>query len=192
MHMKRIIKLICLTLIISVVCVLMSSCISNRNKPDYLLMGAKDNGFVPSYRAYYAITGDTIKKIPQFKYENYIYKDDHYKSFNEEFSNYDVVADSPDPSEWNFELMYYDNEPYDTDALIKHLQDMNVSYMGNVYILVLWFDEYVIVEVTNLDDTNTVLGETFGLFRNGKMIDLPAGTDLSSIRTYYRYEQDAK
>lgn len=190
--MNRTTKLVCMILILSVSCVLLSSCATSKNRPDYLLEGARDNGFVPSYRAYYAITGDTIKKIPKFMYENYIYKDDHYKSFNEEFSNYDVVADSPDPSEWDYELMYYSNEPYDTDDLISHLQDMNVSYTGEVFVLVLWFDEYVIVEVTSLSDNNTVLGETFGLFRNGQMIDLPEGTDLSSIRTYYRYEHDAK
>ena len=187
----RVIKLICLIIIISSASALLSSCMTGKSRPDYLLEGARDNGFVPAYRAYYAIEGDNIKKISKSKYENYIYKDDHYKSFNESFTNYDVVAGSEDPSEWEYEIKYYSDDPYEIDALIGLLQDMNVSYTGNVFILVLWFDEYVIVEVTSLDGTNTVLGETFGLFRDGRKLDLPEGTDLSSIRTYYRYEQDA-
>lgn len=188
----RTIKLICLIIIFSVAGMLLSSCATGNSRPDYLLEVARDNGFVPAYRAYYAIEGDTIKKISKSRYEKYIYKDDHYKRFNESFSNYDVVASSEDPAGWEYELKYCSDDPYDTDVLIGHLQDMNVSYTGNVYILVLWFDDYVIVEVTNLDDTNTVLGETFGLFRDGRKLDLPSGTDLSSLRSYYRYEQDPK
>ena len=185
----RVIRAFCMILIMSVTCALLSSCAADQYKPAYLLEGARDNGFVPSYRAYYAIDGDTIEKISKTRYENYIYKDkdDHYKSFNAEFSNYDIAASTDDPSEWDYEVKYYGTEPYDTEALKKHLKDMNVSYTGNVYILVYWFDEYSIVQVTNLTDNNTVLGEMFGLFRNGNKIDLPDGTDLSSIRTYYRY-----
>ena len=188
---SRVIRLICMLLFIAVTCVFLSSCVTTQSRPDYLLEGARDNGFVPAYRAYFAIEGDTVKKISSYKYENYIYNDDHYKAFNTEFSNYDVIASTDDPSEWEYELKYYADEPYDTDALISQLQDMNVSYTGNVYILVNWFDDYVIIHATSLDDNNTVLGEAFGMFKGGKKIDLPAGIELSSIRTYYRYEPDA-
>ena len=61
----------------------LTSCGKDTTSPDYLLEGARDNGFVAAYRAYFAIDDNNITKISKKKYENFIYYD--------KIDNYDPV-----------------------------------------------------------------------------------------------------
>ena len=75
---------------IAVLCLYMTSCLTSKPKPDYLLMGARDNGFVAAYRGYYAITGNSVEKISKTTYENYIYRDDNFKMIGTDIISWDV------------------------------------------------------------------------------------------------------
>ena len=172
---------------LAVLCLCMASCGMSGPKPDYLIMGARDNGFVAAYRGYYAITGNKVEKISKSTYENYIYKDDHYKMIGDDIISWDVTADSEDPSEWVFEKLSYTDTVYDMDTLISQLDEMDLSYTGDLYVQVTFFDDCVIIEVDSLDDS-TITSESFAVFRNGEKLDFPDNYDLSSIRDVYKYE----
>ena len=66
-------KLLKTVSVISTLLVLLTACGTNSSKPDYLLEGARDNGFIAAYRGYYAIKDETVKKISKRKYERYIH-----------------------------------------------------------------------------------------------------------------------
>ncbi len=158
-------------------------------KPDYLLEGARDNGFVAAYRAYTGISGDKVKKIPGFRFENLVYlnKDVEYDHVSYEFHTYHGKAKTADPDTWEIEQNQYDEEFFDIPSVVESIKQMGLSYTGNVYILVTEFDDYRIVQVESLgDDNSTILDESFALFRNGSRIDLPENVKLDSIRTIYK------
>ena len=119
-------------------------------------------------------------------YEDYIKKDDQYKTISTSVCDFNVTAGSSDPAEWEYEIKYFDEEPYDTDVLKTQLKEINVHYVGEVYILITTFDGYVILQVDNTTENQS----TYGMFRDGKHMTLPAGTDLSSLETFYKYGGD--
>lgn len=158
-------------------------------KPDYVIEGARDNGFVAAYRAYTALTDESAKKIPGFRFENLVYSnvDVEYEHVNFDFHTYKGKAETTDPDTWEIEHNQYDEEWFDIPSVIESLKKMDLSYTGDVYIIVTEFDDYRIVQVESLgDDNSTILDESFALFRNGSRIELPENVKLDSIRTIYK------
>ena len=182
---NKLVKVIGCAAVSAITCATLASCGSSGPNPDYLIMAA-DDSTMPVYRAYYAVYGDSLQNITKGAYENYISKDDQYKTIGTSICDFNVTAGSSDPSEWEYEIKYFDEEPYDTDVLKTQLKEMNVHYVGEVYILITTFDGYVILQVDNTTENQS----TYGMFRDGKQMTLPAGTDLSSLETFYKYGGD--
>lgn len=182
---NKLVKVIGCAAVSAITCATLASCGSSGPNPDYLIMAA-DDSTMPVYRAYYAVYGDSLQNITKGSYEDYIKKDDQYKTISTSTCDFNVTAGSSDPAEWEYEIKYFDEEPYDTDVLKTQLKEMNVHYVGEVYILVTTFDGYTIIEVDNTTENQS----TYGMFRDGKQMTLPAGTDLSSLETFYKYGGD--
>lgn len=182
---NKLVKVIGCAAVSAITCTTLASCGSSGPNPDYLIMAA-DDSTMPVYRAYYAVYGDSLQNITKVAYENYISKDDQYKTIGTSICDFNVTAGSSDPAEWEYEIKYFDEEPYDTDVLKTQLKEMNVHYVGEVYILITAFDGYVILQVDNTTENQS----TYGMFRDGKQMTLPAGTDLSSLETFYKYGGD--
>ena len=182
---NKLVKVIGCAAVSAITCATLASCGSSGPNPDYLIMAA-DDSTMPVYRAYYAVYGDSLQNITKGSYEDYIKKDDQYKTISTSTCDFNVTAGSSDPAEWEYEIKYFDEEPYDTDVLKTQLKEMNVHYVGEVYILVTTFDGYTIIEVDNTTENQS----TYGMFRDGKQMTLPAGTDLSSLNTFYKYGGD--
>ncbi|MCR5213072.1 MAG: hypothetical protein K6E10_01530 [Eubacterium sp.] len=171
------------------VCVFLTSCSVNGSNPEYLLEGASDNGFVASYRAYFAIENKSVTEISKTKYENFIYKDkeDHYKIVPQVYYSFEVNAKTKDPSDWEYEQSKYNDETYDIDILKNQLLDMGISYEGEIDIQITEFDEYYLIEVTSLDDNNTIIDSKYAIFNNGEKLSMADDIDLSSISDIYKY-----
>ncbi len=167
----------------------LTACRDDGVKPDYLLEGARDNGFVPAYRAYFAIKDNKVTEISKAKYENYIYKDDdHYKIVTKSYYLFEVNAETNDPSDWEYEQNKNNDEMYDTEILKNQLLDMNVNFEGNVDIQITEFDEYILIEVANMNDANTVINSKYAVFHDGEILSMPDDIDLSSIRDIHKYK----
>lgn len=54
---------------IVMICFSSFSC-AGKKTPAYLLVGSEDNGWVPSYRAYFSVDGDEAKKISKHRFES--------------------------------------------------------------------------------------------------------------------------
>ena len=184
---NKLVKVIGCAAVSAITCTALTSCGSTGPNPDYLIMGAEEGG-TPVYRAYYAVYGNSIQNITKGAYEDYISKDDNYKTISTSTCDFDITAGSSDPAEWEYEVKYFDEEPYDTDVLKTQLKEMNIHYVGEVYILVTTFDGYVILQVNNKTENQS----TYGMFKDGKQMTLPAGTDLRSLVTFYRFEGDTQ
>lgn len=167
---------------------LLTACSANNSSPEYLLEGARDNGFVASYRAYFAIENGNIFKITKAKYENYIYREDnkHYKLVPKEQYCFKAHAEDSDSLKLEYEQKYPENPVYEIDMLTKQLSMMDISYSGNSDIQIIKFDDYYLIEVENLDG-NTVIASAYAIFHNGEKLSMEEGIDLSSIRNIYKY-----
>ena len=164
-----------------------TACSAGGGKPDYLIRASRDNGFVPAYRAYFAIKDDKLTKISSYRFEKLLYGNSDYSMIPEEYYSFDVYAETGEPSEWEYEQNKYNDVQYDEEILIGQLEEMGVSYTGNIYILVTEFDDYAVIEVTDLeDDSSTIVSSSYGLFKDGRMLDLPDKIDLSSVNDFYR------
>ena len=128
-----IIKTISVISALFICCVLLTSCSANESYPEYLIEGARDNGFVASYRAYFAIENGSVNKISKTKYDNLIYKDndDHYKVVPKEYYSFEVNAETNDPSEWEYEAHNSGDDVYDTDVLVEQLKVMEIMGLIN-------------------------------------------------------------
>ncbi len=178
--------------IISIVfaaCVFMTSCGANESNPEYLLEGARDNGFIAAYRAYFAIENNRVSEISKTKYEDYIYKDkeDHYKIVPQLYYSFEVNAKTNDPSDWEYEQRKYNDEVYDIEILKKQLLDMGISYEGKIDIQIMEFDEYYLIEVTSMEDDSTIIDSKYAIFNNGEKLPMADDIDLSSIRDIHKY-----
>ncbi len=167
-------------------------------KADYLLKGARDNGFIPAYRAYYSIKDETISKISKFKYDRYIYDDKkEYDYIPTTYYSFDVFAKNMNPSEWEYEQSKYNELIYNIDSLKTYLSEMQTGYWNmpsslrgdKVNIFVTEFDDYTIVEATLVDYQNTIKDSKYAIFHNGNMLAAAKDLDLSSIRSVHRYKQ---
>ena len=172
-----------------VVCILLSACSENETNPEYLLEGARDSGLVASYRAYFAIENNSVTKISKTKYENYIYKDNdnHYKIVPQSYYSFEVNAKTKDPLDWEYEQNKYDDETYEIDILKNQLLDMGVGYQGIIDIQITEFDEYYLIEVTSIDDDNTILDSEYAIFHDNEMLSIADDINLSSIRDIHKY-----
>lgn len=181
-------KTISIILTSFVLCVFLTSCSVNESNPEYLLEGAMDNGFVASYRAYFAIENKSVTKISKTKYENFIYKDkdNHYKIVPKVYYSFDVNAKTKDPSDWEYKQSEYDDEIYDIDMLKNQLLEMGISYEGEIGVQITEFDKYYLIEVTSLDD-NTIIDSKYAIFHNGEKLSIGDDIDLSSIRDIHKY-----
>lgn len=175
---------------ILMICFSSFSC-AGKKTPAYLLVGSEDNGWVPSYRAYFSVDGDEAKKISKHRFESLIYDDDiEYKTIAVTLYSTNAYAASSDPSDWEFveyKDWFDDIDTMDFDTMKKYLKEMGVSYKGEIYIEVLEFDGYTALEVESLSDS-TVKDSTSGLFRDGKMIELPKNVTFRSVNDVYRLE----
>ena len=182
-HMK---KIFYLPAIICTACLMLLSCVSAGmgSEPEYLIKAKRDNGFVSAYKAHFALDGENIYKISERKYDDLtLGEDSKYKVIQVDSISFDVSATGDDLSKWNVSLPYdYKNQanPYTRESLINDLTQMGVTYRGSLYVLVTRFDDYKIVQVTNLDG-NSVIDESYALFKNGSRLPLSKNIDLSSI-----------
>lgn len=180
----------------------LTSCGKDMTYPDYLLEGARDNGFVPAYRAYFAIDSNNVTKISKRKYDNFVYHDkiDHYDTIPEiyySFVAHNSTIGSP-PSEWEYTQSKYDNIVYDIEILKKYLSMMDLQNNTlpagfedpRIEIVIIEFDDYNIIEVTQLNEFNMVLAQKYAVFHNEEMLLIPDDMDLSSIRDIYKYKTD--
>ena len=188
-------KIFYLPAIICIACLSLLSCVSTgmNAEPEYLIKAKRDNGFVSAYKAHFALDGEDLYKISERKYEALtLGEDSKYKMIIPDTFSFDISAPGSDKSKWEIVLpsnyMMQEGviaEPYARESLIADLTQMGITYTGSLYVLVTKFDEYKIVQVTNLDG-NTVIDETYALFKNGSQLPLSKDIDLSSIWRIYR------
>ena len=185
----------CLFGYVFIVCISILSCVSTgmNAEPEYLIKAKRDNGFISAYKAHFALDGESLYKISERKYEALtLGEDSKYKMIVPDTLSFDISAPGNDKSKWEIVLpsnymMQEGNitEPYLRESLIADLTQMGITYTGSLYVLVTRFDDYKIVQVTNLDG-NTVIDETYALFKNGSQLPLSKDIDLSSIWRIYR------
>ena len=185
----------CLFGIVFIACISILSCVSTgmNAEPEYLLKAKRDNGFISAYKAHFALDGESLYKISERRYEDLtLGEDSKYKMIVPDTMSFDIDAPGSDKSKWTIVLP--DNnipqegnvtEPYTRESLIADLTQMGITYTGSLYVLVTRFDEYKIVQVTNMDG-NSVIDETYALFKNGSKLPLSRDIDLSSIWRIYR------
>lgn len=179
-------KTFCVVIVLSVLCVALSAC--SKVDADYVLVGARDNGFVAAYRGYFAIKGDSVREITEYQCDKMVLGDEsEFSGIAFDLMTFDAKADGSDPSTWVYEKNKYIEEDYDVNALIDMLKQMGVSYDGDVYIIITSFDDYTLIEAEGLDG-NTVTGSSYGMFRNGARIDMASGIEPQDIRTVYKHK----
>ena len=172
-------------------CSFLISCSLTESHPEYLIESASDNGFVPSYRAYFAIKDNSIAKTSKAKYEHYIYedKDNVYKTVSQKFYSFEVNAETEDPVAWEYEPDYSGDGVYDTDILIQRLQTMEICFKGQVDIEITEFDDYDLISVANMDKDNTVIDLKYAVFHSNKKLSMQENLNLNSIRNIYKFCQ---
>lgn len=181
--------------IICTACLMLLSCVSagKNAEPEYLIKAKRDNGFVSAYKAFFALDGESLYKISERKYEVLTLGDNSkYKVIVPETISIDITAPGSDKLAWevsfpsDYEMQAGSTtEPYTRETLIADLTKMEITYTGSLYVLVTRFDDYKIVQVTNLDG-NSVIDESYALFKNGSKLPLSKNMDLSSISQIYR------
>ena len=180
--------------IICIACISLLSCVSagKNAEPEYLIKAKRDNGFVSAYKAHFALDGESLYKISERKYDDLtLDEDSKYKMIIPETISFDIEAPKSDKSTWKIFLPdNYDEIQKETDGpiivtLMTDLNKMGITYTGSLYVLVTRFDDYKIVQVTNLDG-NSVIDESYALFKNGSKLPLSKNMDLSSISQIYR------
>lgn len=170
-------------------CSFLISCSLTESYPEYLIESASDNGFVPSYRAYFAIKDNSIAKTSKAKYEHYIYedKDNVYKTVSQKFYSFEVNAETEDPAAWEYEPDYSGDGVYNTDILIQQLQTMKICFKGKVDIEITEFDDYDLISVANMDKDNTVIDSQYTAFHGDEKLSMKEDLDLNSVRNIYKH-----
>lgn len=90
-------------------------------------------------------------------------------------------------SKHRFEKWIYDDDidTLEIDTLKEYLEEMGVSYKGNIYIQILEFDEYIALEVECTSDNSSESASR--LFRNGKMLEIPTDVTFRSVDDVYKF-----
>ena len=183
---RRIATIMSVALVLSALCAAISSC--SKVDADYLIEGARDNGFVAAYRGYFAIDDGSVFEISGNQFDRSVLGDDsQYKSIGYQLITFEAKAERSDPLTWTYEKNKYVSEEYDVNVLKDQLKQMGVSYTGDVYIITTSFESYTVIEANSLDN-NTVMDTTYGLFRDGSKIELPADIEIQDIRTVYKHK----
>ena len=180
----RIIRIISVITVLSVMCLLLSSC-GEKKKPAYVLVAGEDTGIVSSYEAYFELNGSSVKEVKEVRYDNLIMKSSDYSLINQKLYHFSVTSNSSNPSNFVYTQSGYDKETYDNATLIKQLKKMGIFWTGSIQIIIYEFEGYTIVEAQHLDG-NTLLETETGLFRNGRLINLPQEISLKSISKVYK------
>lgn len=184
----------CLLCIACAACLSLLSCVSvgvnfePAHSPQYLIRAKSDNGFVIAYQAHFAVDGDSVSEISTREYEKLTLGDSsEYKEIRAKTYAFDIKAAGNSPSGWQYVQNEYDDEVYDVQLLAKELSQMNLPYSGSLYVLITIFDEYKIIQVSNLDG-NVVLDESYAMFRNGRQLLLPKDASLCSLWRFHKYK----
>ena len=201
--MKKIVYVLTLA---SVLCLALASCVSvgsgsgsssssgagassgTGKEPAYLIRAKSDNGFVAAYRAYFAVDGNSVSEISQRRYEDLtLGSGSAYQAITAKTYSFDVSARSSDPLEWQYTQNEYDDKKYDTQLLIWDLKQMKLPYTGTLYVLVKTFDDYRVVLVAEMDG-NSVIDESYAMFRDEDRLALPKGAKLYGLSDFYRHK----
>lgn len=179
--------------IASAVCLSLLSCVSvdtgfeQAHSPQYLIRAKSDNGFAAAYQAHFSVDGDAVSEISAREYEKLTLGDSsEYKAINAKTYAFDINAAGNTPAAWQYVQNEYDDEAYDMQLLAKELSQMNLHYSGSLYVLVTTFDDYKVVQVSNLNG-NAVLDEAYAVFRNGKQLQLPKNARLCSLWRFHKH-----
>lgn len=157
-------------------------------EPAYLIRAKSDNGFVAAYRAYFALDGSSLREISQRSYEDLtLGSGSAYQAITARTYSFDVSARGNDPLEWQYTQNEYDDKKHDTQLLIWDLKQMKLPYTGTLYVLVKTFDDYRVVLVAQMDG-NSVLDESYAMFRDEDRLDLPKGAKLYGLSDFYRHK----
>ncbi|MCR5149110.1 MAG: hypothetical protein K6C35_09125 [Eubacterium sp.] len=161
-----------------------------KKPPKYLIEAGADNGFVPVFRAYFAIEGDAFHVIR----EGVFWKNkcnNEYKYFDPSYYSINVTADSDDPETWSFSQSYDKDGPFDKKEIIDLFRKMKIKRTKYFFLNIREFDGYRIVYACNTDQDGhgTVLDQKSAFYRNGKEVKIPKKTQFTSIRGFYRLEE---
>ena len=160
-----------------------------KHPPKYLLENAGSGGILAFDTTYFAIDDDGVKKISEIRHNNLIFaEDNHYSSVWEKYYHFDVNARSKDPSDWEYEISEFNDGFYDTDILTEQIKKMELSVDGKIDIEVTKFDDYYIVEVTQMEDDDfQVIDSYYAVFHNGERLAMKKNIELDSIRVVRKY-----
>lgn len=180
----RIARIISVITILSVFCMLLTSC-GNKKMPAYVLEASEASGIVQAYNAYFELDGNSLKEVKLVRFENLIQRTNAYAPIS--FQTYSFKADSTNgnPSDFVFTQSPTDSMSFDKPTLIKFLRKMGVFWTGEIQIRMTGFDGYIILEAWHTD-TNSVTEVKTALFRNGKYIELPKDSSLKSLDKIYK------
>ena len=163
----------------------------NDNEPKYYICARRDNGFVPAYRAYFFIKGNRIKRISVIRYEHSVVfgrRADDYIFFSPDYYVFDIKAHNNNPSEVEIKQNEYENNRYDTDALVAILKKAEITLKGYIELVLNEFDGYQLIHMARTDQEGhgTVLGEQSLFFRDGKPIKIGRRITFDDVRDFYK------
>ena len=164
------------------------------NESKYYICARRDNGFIPAYRAYFFIEGKKIKRVSKIRYEHCVIfgKRAHdYKGFSPSHYTFNIKARNNNPSEWKIEQDKYQQERYDTDALVKLLKKAEITLKGYIQLILHEFDGYQLVHMSQTDQEGhgTRLGDQSLFFRDGTQIKIGKRIRLDDVRDFRRYQR---
>lgn len=193
-------KMISVLTLACALCLVLASCVSSGSgsgsstgsgagkEPAYLIRAKSDNGFVAAYRAYFAVDGNVVSEVSQRRYEDLtLGSGSSYQAITARSYAFDVSARGGDPLEWQYTQNEYDDKKYDVQLLIWDLKQMKLPYTGTLYVLVKTFDDYRALLVAQMDG-NSVLDESYAVFRDEDRLALPKGAKLYGLSDFYRHK----
>ena len=180
----KIARIISIITIVSIVCLLISSC-DKRKQPAYFLEAREDTSIVQSYRAYFELDGNSLKEVKQIRYESLIERTNSYQQINYVTYNFNAVSTNGNPSDYVYTQSPTDLMAFDKPTLIKSLRKVGVFWTGDIQIRLTVFDGYMVLEASHTDG-GTVTEYKTGLFRNGKYIEPPKDSSLKSLTNVYK------
>ena len=180
----KIARIISIITIVSIVCLLISSC-DKRKQPAYFLEAREDTSIVQSYRAYFELDGNSLKEVKQIRYDTLIGRSNNYQEISYQTYNIKAVSTNGNPSDYVYTQSPTDKIAFDKPTLIKNLRKVGVFWTGDIQIRLTVFDGYMILEASHTDG-NSVTEYKTGLFRNGKYIEPPKDSSLKSLTNVYK------
>ena len=179
----KIARIISIITIVSIVCLLISSC-DKRKQPAYFLECREDSGIVQSYNAYFELDGNSLKEVKQIRYEGLIERTSNYQQITYQTYNIKAVSTNGNPSDYVYTQSSTDTIAFEKPTLIKNLRKVGVFWTGEIQIKLTVFDGYMVLEASHTD--GSVTEYKTGLFRNGKYIEPPKDSSLRSLTTVYK------